>query len=439
MSTGSGSQLRGKLSFIAFITAISLLIFTVACGGVSASSNTGGGNGTGSPVPTGSGGPGGTGSGNSNNNGGTPTGGNGGGTTPGGGSTDGGGSGITAPTYVYVTSGKGQIAAYAIAGDGTATPVSGSPFSARGKVIAADPQGRFLFGADDNNVSTFSIAADGALSQVSNFTVTTGAPSSYLNTDLSGTSLYFSQLAFQANSYLEFAVGGNGALQQIGTTEQRMFWGSELTFAHDNVHAYNHGCQVTAQVVNTLVRQSNGTLTDGTAGIETYSDASAYWYCPVGISASPTLNVVAVAFAGNGGVVGVYSIGSDGGGTAIGTPLRLPSYMNEGTSRVLQVAWDPSGNYVFVGTSSGVQVYSFNSVSGLAAVGQLQAPAGPTFIQVDKQGHLIGMNGDWTKLLVYNFNNGTLTAAPGSPVSLPFVGAGIAAVPQTSTTLGTGS
>jgi hypothetical protein len=95
--------------------------------------------------------------------------------------------------YVYVTSspssGVNQINAYAAASNGALTPLSGSPFSTSG-VYDIALNGGWLFGTDGNNIYSFSIAANGSLTQVDELSVVSGGGLGSLFLDHTGTSLY---------------------------------------------------------------------------------------------------------------------------------------------------------------------------------------------------------------------------------------------------------
>src|SRR6516225_8704106 len=73
----------------------------------------------------------------------------------------------SAPTaFVYVSAQAG-IYAFSAAPNGKLTPVAGSPF--KGQLTRMAVNGKYLFGADSNfiNIYSYSIAANGALKQVS--------------------------------------------------------------------------------------------------------------------------------------------------------------------------------------------------------------------------------------------------------------------------------
>ena len=131
--------------------------------------------------------------------------------------------------YVYVSSspasGSEQINAYAAAPNGTLTPVLGSPFVESGGVMTVNK--KWLFSSDTIDIYTFSIAANGALTQVSSINAQqyngydTGGPVS-LFLDRTGATLYDEDIYGNNganNTYQFFDVNQTtGALSFLGAT-----------------------------------------------------------------------------------------------------------------------------------------------------------------------------------------------------------------------------
>jgi DNA-binding beta-propeller fold protein YncE len=74
--------------------------------------------------------------------------------------------------FAYVTNERGNnVSAYSIGADGALTPVPGSPFLAGSLPVrvAVDPTAKFAYVTNENgnNVSAYGIGADGALTPVS--------------------------------------------------------------------------------------------------------------------------------------------------------------------------------------------------------------------------------------------------------------------------------
>ena len=81
--------------------------------------------------------------------------------------------------FAYVTNESGNnLSAYSIGANGVLTPVPGSPFLAGSEPVsvAVDPTGKFAYVANafGNNVSAYSIGANGALTPVPGSPFTAG-------------------------------------------------------------------------------------------------------------------------------------------------------------------------------------------------------------------------------------------------------------------------
>ena len=74
-----------------------------------------------------------------------------------------------ASTYAYVgsspSSGSGYISGFAIAADGSAQPVSGSPFPGASNSVVGSPN--YVFATDGSNIVTYTVGSDGSLAQTS--------------------------------------------------------------------------------------------------------------------------------------------------------------------------------------------------------------------------------------------------------------------------------
>jgi 6-phosphogluconolactonase len=131
---------------------------------------------------------------------------------------------------LYVSTGpSGTIAGFAIAGNGSLSPIPGSPFTVGGNPVglAIDPQGKFLYAADkaNNAVLSFSIQSSGALTPVAGSPFAAGTQPVSVAVDSSGTSLYTANSgsndasAFKIASGVltpltgsPYATGGNGSV-----------------------------------------------------------------------------------------------------------------------------------------------------------------------------------------------------------------------------------
>jgi len=118
--------------------------------------------------------------------------------------------------FVYVTNfGSSNVSAYSLnTGTGVLTPLATSPFATgSGPVsLAMDPASRFLFTANSNtnNVSAFTVNADGSLTAVPGSPFPAGNSPQYLVTDRTGTHLYVVNV--NDNSVEAYTIAANGAL-----------------------------------------------------------------------------------------------------------------------------------------------------------------------------------------------------------------------------------
>jgi 6-phosphogluconolactonase (cycloisomerase 2 family) len=137
------------------------------------------------------------------------------------------------PGFVYVSNSNvnntstllNNVSAFSFNGTGTLTQLATSPFTLapaltpQPESLAMDPAGKFLFTANmtSNNVSAFTVNADGSLTQVTGSPFSTGFSSpQYLATDQTGSFLYVVNVANNSN-VTAYTIAGSGALTQLGT------------------------------------------------------------------------------------------------------------------------------------------------------------------------------------------------------------------------------
>lgn len=129
---------------------------------------------------------------------------------------------VASGQFVYVSNlGSNDVSAYTLsAGTGTLMPVAGSPFTlapggAAPESLTVDPGGRFLFTANmnSNNVSAFTINANGSLSPVPGSPFAAGHSPQYLVTDRTGSFLYVVNV--NDNAVTLYSIAGSGALNPL--------------------------------------------------------------------------------------------------------------------------------------------------------------------------------------------------------------------------------
>jgi len=120
--------------------------------------------------------------------------------------------------FVYVANlNSNNISAYSIVADGSLTPVPGSPFKAgsRPQSVALHPTNKFAYVANDgsNNISAYSIAANGVLTPIPGSPFKAGLGSDSVAVDPTGK---FAYVANQGDDTVSaYSIGADGSLTQV--------------------------------------------------------------------------------------------------------------------------------------------------------------------------------------------------------------------------------
>ncbi len=342
--------------------------------------------------------------------------------------------------YVYVGSfpspSTGQIFGYAVAQDGSAQPVPDSPFS--GPAWSLVGTGNHVFATDQKNVATYTADSSGSLTETSSVDGTRYDPDQQsafvwsLSLPLDGRNLYTDNWFFDGanNEYEQWTAGANGQLtylaypnsQGLGSTAG----GWPLTFTPDGRFAYVWSVCKWDGGVWGYRRQAGGTLTpfqsdaQGLAG----PNAGSWSLCSQGIATS-ALGYVAAAWNGSlccGGPEGIatYRIGNNG----------VLSKVSQVITNENAMAFDPTGRYLAVALTGGIQMYQLQSNGTLLPIGAVQESAVPFgSFAWDSSGHLYAItnpssqfcqqSGSACGLYIFNSNAGGLSLAPGSPYAIP--------------------
>lgn len=357
------------------------------------------------------------------NTGGIPGGTIGGGGTGGSGGTGGGtGTGQATVAYVYVGGsnfgGSALISGFNITADAVAHPLPRSPYSGpAGSVVT---NGAYVFATDGTNIQTYTRNADGSLvrgpsiSGVAHNDTPTGSGVGPLTLDRTGQNLYVGEINFQGaenDAIAQFAIVSGGVLNFLTNSAINVDAASPLTFSQDNRFAYGQGCYFINFDLFGLARQANGTLQffNDNAAIPLTGNPNDT-VCPDSSSASAknylALEAGVVGTSNPNNFLATYRINSDG-------TLSLVPNSNVPVTIGGVLAFDPSGNYVALAGSGGIQVFQLNANGIPAPLGMPQQTSVKfDAARWDNSGHLyaIGNSG----LYVFNFAQGILTEA-GSP------------------------
>jgi hypothetical protein len=341
---------------------------------------------------------------------------------------------VIAPTAFVYVSAKAGVYAFSAAPNGKLTPIVGSPF--KGQLTGMAVNGKYLFGAGSNfiNIYSYSIAANGALKQVSSinaqkFTLDNcGALFAPVFLDHTGSDLYaLSYLNDCANNaYQFFKVNkSTGQLTYFGASTESTEFGTGLTITANNQFAYGANYSRFNPVIYGFQRASNGDLTflSFDSPIPAAKPGSVYFTY---LAAADTTNHVAVSlqpvtanqpsFDETGPAqLATYTVASSGMLSTGSTYKNMPA-VAVGNVNYLKMA--SSGKLLAVGGTKGLQVFHYNGASPITKFTGLLATAGINQIFWDNANHLYAISVSAGKLFVFTVTTTSATQAPGSPYSI---------------------
>src|SRR5580700_2963742 len=273
--------------------------------------------------------------------------------------------GTTASHYVYATiPDTNQVAAYREdPNTGILTLLSGSPYPAGEGATSAvlHPSGKFLYVANpgqlENDISLFTIASDGVLTEITPRTpigINASQPQ-FLAMDPAGSYLYVANTV--SNNISVFSIDSStGALTQlakspfaIGLPPLNMQVTPSGNFLYVTTNGQSDGF-IFVFSVNAGVLTSLG------------PPSSTIGENPNGLAIDPSGTFLYAANGGSSNTIAVFSISSSGALSLIpGTPFA------DGYTTPISLVLDLKGAYLYVANqgSGNVAVYSINSTTGL--------------------------------------------------------------------------
>jgi hypothetical protein len=337
----------------------------------------------------------------------------------------------TPVAYVYVSSPSptsyGLIYAYSASSDGQLTLLGTEPSYAS---YMALNQG-WLFGTDGTNIYSFSIAADGSLSQTSAINAThfnpynSGGPGN-LFLDHSGATLYDGDIyayGTGSNAYQAFSIdqsSGQLSFLQLGPDGGEI-QGSPMTFTGTNLYTYSSGCYEGSPGIYGYRRNSDGSLTQLNINPAIPTAPPGENYCPY-LAASDPNNHLAVSMTPVEFVtvvgppqLAVYSQSSDGNLTTTSTTASMPKTL---VTTVIDLRMSPSGKLLAVAGTSGLQVFHFNGAKPITRYTQLLTTDQVNQVFWDNADHLYALSPSTGHLHVFTVTPTTHSEAPGSPYTV---------------------
>ena len=346
-------------------------------------------------------------------------------------------NGASAPAAFVYVSAKGGIYSFSAAANGKLTPVAGSPF--KGQLTGMAVNGKYLFGAGAGfvNIFSYSIAANGALKQVSSInaqkftTDNCGALFPPLFLDHTGSDLY--ALSFDNdcanNAYQFFRVNkSTGQLTYFGVTSASSpQFATGLTITANNGFAYGANSFHLDPVIYGFKRASNGDLTHLSFTFDSpIPPAKSGSYYLTYLAAADTTNHFAVSLqpvsdaslgttATGPTQLATYTVASSGMLSTSSTRTNMPAVAVGGVN-YLKMA--PSGKLLVVAGTAGLQVFHFNGSSPITKFTGLLTNVGIDQCFWDKANHLYAISDSAGKLFVFTITTTSASQALGSPYSI---------------------
>jgi hypothetical protein len=329
-----------------------------------------------------------------------------------------------ASAFVYVLSNPNgnnfAINVFSTDSTGQLTPVPGSPFAANVSAIAANRN--YLFGTDGTNIYSFSIAANGALTQVSSINAMQSIPVAgvvSLSIDGTGTTLYAHLINDSNDDYESFSVDhSTGVLTYLGATSTGL-GASPLSFAGNSVYGFSTSCFHGFTQILSFKRNNDGTLAEVFDGLTDSPDPARL--CPGAVAAGPTSNL-AVAFVpggapggppqDNGAVLAVYTVDSSGFLTTSSTVANMPQTAVGG-----MIEMSPSGKFLAAG-GLGLQMFHFNGSDPITPFTGLLTNDQIDQMVWDNDNNLYAISQSASKLSVFTVTATSAGPAPGSSYAI---------------------
>jgi 6-phosphogluconolactonase (cycloisomerase 2 family) len=333
--------------------------------------------------------------------------------------------------YIYVSSAvnstTNHVNGYSAAANGSLTPIPGSPFSDNVGHMAIN--GAWLFGVGPSSegvgIFSFSIGSNGALTRKDTYAVPSqdGAPIN-IWLDHTGATLYVDANSGDANDFLALSIDqSTGALSEVGDLSLGPGDESPMSFIGNNVFAYGSWFYEFNAGILDMQRASDGALSsidNFSAPMPTPRSGQGYW--PGRAAADPTKHLAiavepyvatSTGFAQAGPFqLATYIAQSDGSLTTNSTYENMPSVL---VGTIADYWMSPSGKYLAVGGTSGLQLFHFSGADPITKFTGLITKDSINQLFWDNVKHLYAISAKSGKLFVFTVTSKGATQASGSP------------------------
>ena len=331
--------------------------------------------------------------------------------------------------YVYVSSeafgsSVGQISGYAVAMDGSVSPVPGSPYNET-QINDLGVAGATLYSIEiDSNIHSYSIAANGSLTAgpvddvaTSPYGTSSGEPA-LLSFDNTGHTLY--PLYTNNDVWQSFSIGSGGSLNFLGYTYGATAESdTRLSFTANDLYAYDSASFRGDGGIAGYTRSAAGLLTNAIP----ISSQLPFVGIPYGAAVWGNSYVVVAEIPAAGYQqtgpyqLVVYGINGSDGSLSTTNPVATSVLANVGF--VEDYRFNPAQDTLAVAGTSAVTLFSFKD-GVLSQTSTFPITGGINELGWDNAAHLFavgGPSGQPGYLYVFNVANGVATPAPGSPLA----------------------
>jgi hypothetical protein len=341
--------------------------------------------------------------------------------------------------YIYVQTTKG-VNVYGATAAGRLTLVEGSSFADTGQMGAIN--GSYLASVGANDLHTYTIESDGGVGKQASEVNTQNYGGAACGNNLGGalmdhTGKYLyvllsgSSNTNPCSALQSYKIASNGALTFLGDAENDTYGvhGSDFpvgisTFSGNDNFAYGIIADEYADLFSAFTRNSNGELVTNAnfTHVDPTPDpaVSDSQYYPLAVAADPTNHLAVVVnepFDNSPPPqLASYTINNTTGNiSSTNTWQNMPTlafFFNN-------IGMSPSGKFLAV-VGQGVEIYNFNGASPLTLASSLPLPDRDfDNLAWDNNNHLYTVDYETGNLYVYTVTATSITAAPGSPYTIP--------------------
>jgi 6-phosphogluconolactonase (cycloisomerase 2 family) len=310
------------------------------------------------------------------------------------------------PRFAYVANlNTNNVSQYTIRADGGLTPMTpatvstgSSPYS-----VSVDPSGRFAYVANygSNNISQFTIGPGGNLTPMAKATVPAGLGATSVAVDPSGRFVYAAN--YGDSSVSQYALGVDGSLTAIGYPVLTGLNPNAVSV--DPSGRYVYTANFSSNTISQYTIAADGSLTPMTPAIVA---AGAYPYT-VSVEPSGRYAYAPNFNTGTAGSVLQYSVGSNGNLTPM-APAAVTAGIN-----AYAIGFDPIGKFAYVANLDGndVSQYTIGASGGLTPMtpATVASPTRPSAVSIDPSGKFAYVtNCNSNTVSIYTIGaNGSLT------------------------------